>query len=550
MADENSKPDGPAPGAEADIPEVEAEIVVEGEASAQEGAFKDNVDDDAAKPDDKSPPKRMPFTPGVILFFAFAALALIVLAVWRFQGSGNGQVNKAPPQQVEALSTPDGAEGPETAAVETGPDFESSSSAATPGAAESATEEASSAANNSAADAGGEDPASDDPGKIANSQFADLKGELSDVSPVPEIPGGQGEVFLPPLNTEKIAPQSNQALRDEAKELSQSPVTTPPSSENSGVEAAPLTPSEPAFEFEEGNREGAGPDQGDANQQPSTVANDVSELDSSEEGDAATESQNATALAAADENAKLRNDISSLKEEFEAEKARLAQALEEERQRSALQRQEFETLRREYQATLDAQNKEENAELLELRARLDKIRNDEITPIARRVAAAAALKSLESAFNQGRAFLIELERFEQTMPGTPATSVLHKYAETGIVPAQQLKDRFSAAAGNALAAARKEQAKGLGGALIAQAQNIITIRPAKPQAGDRPAAVISRAEFSVKEGDLEGALVELAGLSAAARDAMAPWIDDTKSRIDAVAAMSELNNLIFSALSQ
>ena len=547
MADENSKPDGPAPGAEADIPEIEAEIVVEGEASAQEGAFKDNVDDDAAKPDDKSPPKRMPFTPGVILFFAFAALALIVLAVWRFQGSGNTQVNNTTPQQEEALSAPGNIDGQETAVAETGPDIENSGAAATQGAAENPTEEASSAANESAVDAGSEDPESNDPGKIANNQFADLKGELNDASPAPDISGGQGEIFLPPLNTEKIAPQTNQTLQDEAKGLSPSTVTTPPPSDNSAVDSAP---SQPAFEIEEGNREGPGPEQSDADRQTSAVASDVSELDPSKEGAAAAESENAIALAAADENAKLRNDLASLKQEFDVEKARMAQALEEERRRSALQQEELATLRREYQAALDVQNEEENAELLELRARLDKIRNDEITPIARRVAAAAALKSLESAFNEGRAFLIELEKFEQTMPGAPATSVLRKHAETGIVPTQQLKDRFSAAAGAALAAARKEQAEGLGGALIAQAQNIITIRPAKPQAGDGPAAVISRAEFAVKEGDLEGALAELAGLPAAGRDAMAPWIDDTKSRIDAASAMSELNNLIFGALSQ
>lgn len=544
MADETSKPDDPAPKNGADIPEIEAEIVEEGAPSAQEGAFTDrkpNADPAGTEKKDQPAPKRMPFTPGVILFFAFAAFALIVFAVWRLQGSGIVPVAEVQQQEEEALST-------DSAPEQIAPPEINQREEPAPNAGANVIDDAADDLVDANTDTAAQ--AEIDQGKIDNSQFADLENANDDIYPQTDAASGS-DVFLPPLGPSDAAKGGNQALQQAAKDAYRTfdPPAGSSLSRDEVEEMAPQTDEAPAFEIKDV----------DAGLNERTSDIDSPEAPDGDEEIATNVDRQARALladqadplsVASAENAKLLNDITAIKQSFEAENMQLAKALEDERQRNASQREEIETLRRDFQAAITARDQEVNTEVLELRERLNKIRNEEVTPIARRVAGAAALKSLERAFDKAGPFAIELDRFEHTAPGAPAIVILRQYASTGVVSTQILKDRFGAAASNALAAARKEQAKGIGGALVAQAQNVITIRPAKPRSGSGPGAVISRAEYAVESNDLAAALAELADLSPAGRDAMTAWLADAQVRIDATSAMGELNNKIFGALSR
>lgn len=544
MADESSKSDDPAPNNGADIPEIEAEIVEEGAPSAQEGVFTDreaNADPTDAEKKDQLAPKRMPFTPGVILFFAFAAFALIVFAVWRLQGPGNAPVAEAQQPEEEALSidsAPEDITPPEINQIEE----------PAPDVAGDALEDSSDEITDTNTDTSAQVDL--DQGKIENNQFAELKNTNDDINPITDAAPGS-DVFLPPLGSSDAAKGGNQGLQQAAKDAYRTfdPTAGSSLSGDENGETLPQTDDAPAFEFEDvdAGLEGRTSDNGITE---ARKGDDKIATNTEPEGFAALTNQADPSSDSSAENAKLLNDLSALKQRFEAEKMQLTKALEDERQRNAIQSEEIEGLRRDFQAAITARDEEATTQVLELRERLNKIRNDEVAPIARRVASVSALKSLERAFDEGRPFSTELDNFEQTAPGAPPITILRKYAGIGVVPMHSLKNRFGAAASNALAAARKEQAKGIGGALIAQAQNVITIRPAKPRPGSGPGAVISRAEYAVANNDLATALAELADLSPAGRDAMAPWIADAQARVDAISAMRKLNNQIFGALSQ
>ncbi len=549
MADESSKPDEPAANAGADIPEIEAEIVEEDAASAHESAFTDS--ETIANPADveaeaKPSPKRMPFTPGVILFFAFAAFALLVFAVWRLQGPDKTPVAEAQQHEEEAPPIDNAPKETDVPEINKNEDPAHASDFAV-----NVTDEAADDIDAANTESAGAAPIGAGRSKIENSQIAESKDTMSDLGAIPDS-ATRSEMFLPPLGSDKAKIDGNHGLQQTAKDAysAADPTTGSTLPENNGEAALPLTDAAPAFEVEDSEANRAAQNQSGADQQPLATVGHDGQAGASESKFAAAAGQTPPAPGGVEENAKLLNDIAGLKQSFEAEKAQLTMALEDERQRNANQREEIEVLRRDFQAALNARDDQANAELRELRERINKIRNDEITPIARQIAGAAALKSLERAFGEGRPFVAELDTFEQAAPGAPAVVILRKFAGAGIVPMRNLKDRFGAAASKALAAARKEQANGVAAALIAQAQNIITIRPAKPRSGAAPGAVISRAEYAVENNDLAGALAELENLPSAARDAMTPWIRDAQARNEVVSAMDDLNNLVFGALSQ
>ena len=63
-------------------------------------------------------------------------------------------------------------------------------------------------------------------------------------------------------------------------------------------------------------------------------------------------------------------------------------------------------------------------------------------------------------------------------------------------------------------------------------------RPGKE--GDSPDAVLSRAEASLGEGDLETALNELEALPPEGRAAMSDWLEQAELRLSVVTAIDEL----------
>ena len=83
---------------------------------------------------------------------------------------------------------------------------------------------------------------------------------------------------------------------------------------------------------------------------------------------------------------------------------------------------------------------------------------------------------------------------------------------------------------------------------VARLQNLVSVRPATPQEGDTPRAIISRAEYAVERDNFADALTELDRLPDAAKTAMAEWVNAAQARLDAANAIDDINRVLLSQL--
>jgi len=168
-------------------------------------------------------------------------------------------------------------------------------------------------------------------------------------------------------------------------------------------------------------------------------------------------------------------------------------------------------------------------EVADLSARLARIEAEQ-RRTASAAGAALATTALLQAAQTSRPFTAELAAVETLLPQAE-TSALRRLAQTGAPTRSMLADEFTAAAAEAAAAAR---APGKDAGPVAQLShalsNIVTIR--RIEGGTGADAIIIRAERLVRDGDLEGALVQMSRLPAPARTAFAPWIARAEPRIE------------------
>ncbi len=541
MADENEKSKSSTPGEDSAAPEVEAEIVTNDDPAAvfEDHDATDRVTDVNGR--DAPPQKTSTLTPGVILFIVFAAFALAVFAFWRIQPGGSAQSAGASKQAPDAGPSAIVQDRQSPDDVEAGGDA--------PGLQPEHMPRPQTRENVGDAVA---DPASSDVAaeKVENNDFTSLEDKPDLLEPVKD-PAIDDGVYLPPLPSDKTPSDDIQNMRQEAKETFR---LADPAQHTTPGENDDQTSGRQSDEITGFDLEGVDPDQSSdavaANNPADASDAELSETLASDGALASVGREIAPADNEINQNNKVANDLAALKATYRAETIRLENALEDERQRSAALREEIEALRRNFQAALDARSDQADEERAEMQARLDKIRNEEIAPAARRFENAMALKALAQAIDQGNEYSEELNRLEQAAPAAPAIEVLRKYAATGVATSSALKARFGAAARAGLVAAGREQASGFWGALSAQARNLISVRPANPQAGDSPRAVISRAEHAVEGGDLELALAQLELMPASSRVAMSEWVSDARARIEAEQALEALNGALLGQLSR
>lgn len=141
-------------------------------------------------------------------------------------------------------------------------------------------------------------------------------------------------------------------------------------------------------------------------------------------------------------------------------------------------------------------------------------------------AAAAALASalLAEAAESSRPFAAELAALERVLPMSPDALALRSLAESGAPTRAALAADFDDAAARAAVAARDPgEGAGFFARLTHALSAIVTIRRVGSTVGDRPDAVLARAERQVADGDIDGALRMLSALPAGAQEAMSAW---------------------------
>jgi hypothetical protein len=124
------------------------------------------------------------------------------------------------------------------------------------------------------------------------------------------------------------------------------------------------------------------------------------------------------------------------------------------------------------------------------------------------------------------------------LPGAPPA--LSRFANANPPSEASLRLAFPAAAREALAASRPAtEGKPLLTRLWAQAQDLVTIRQGdRVLVGDPAAGVLERARAALEAGDLAAAVAEVATLQGAAARAMATWLDQARSLLEARAALA------------
>ena len=156
---------------------------------------------------------------------------------------------------------------------------------------------------------------------------------------------------------------------------------------------------------------------------------------------------------------------------------------------------------------------------------------------------AVALAELRAALESGAPFGAAIATLRET--GVEVPEALLRNAASGVPTLAALRQRFPAAARAALEAAiRATTDESLASRVAAFLKSQIGIRSLAPRSGNDPDAILSRAEAALRSGDLAAALAELENLPPEAREAMAPWLDDARRRLEVQRAFAGLQTAL------
>ncbi len=125
-----------------------------------------------------------------------------------------------------------------------------------------------------------------------------------------------------------------------------------------------------------------------------------------------------------------------------------------------------------------------------------------------------------------------------------ALATLAGHAESGLRAQAQLSAAFAPVALAVVKAAAIPPEAGTMDRLLAEAGNLVTIRPVGNVAGDDAAARVARAEAALGANNLGMAVHELEGLDGAALAAAGPWMAEAKARLGALTAADMLDGEI------
>lgn len=209
-------------------------------------------------------------------------------------------------------------------------------------------------------------------------------------------------------------------------------------------------------------------------------------------------------------------------------------------------------------ARLDGAGAEAAATLEDLGVRVGKLETEQRAFTDGGAALGVAFGVLSQAVAGSAPYAAPLATFEEVVvsrnpsasleqiAGEPGAAALRGGAATGLVSVAALSARFDEASRAALAAAT-QSAEGDGGVaqdIARRLSSLVVVRRTTEAEGTDPAAVLSRAEARLAEGDAQAALAEIGALPEPARAAMGSWLDDLTRRVAAEAALDALRGAL------
>jgi len=173
--------------------------------------------------------------------------------------------------------------------------------------------------------------------------------------------------------------------------------------------------------------------------------------------------------------------------------------------------------------------------------------------VANAVALALAVGRLQRTLDSGAPYVEVLATLRSIAGGdadiAAALDQLAPQAASGVATRVRLAREFPAVARVTVAAAESEAATDWTERALQRVESVVSIRRiGLDVAGDAPQARIARAEAKLSDGDLSGAVDELAGLQGAAATAAAPWRERAAARLAGEAAAARLETLAIARL--
>jgi hypothetical protein len=145
--------------------------------------------------------------------------------------------------------------------------------------------------------------------------------------------------------------------------------------------------------------------------------------------------------------------------------------------------------------------------------------------------------TLNAAVERGAPFAAELAAAKAAAPDPKVLAALEPFASSGVPSAAVLTRELTALMpAVAKAVGTSSHGGGIMDRLRASAEKVVTIRPIDETPGDDPAAIVRRIEIRAEQGNLNGAMAEIAKLPEAARVLTKEWVARAQARSAAVDA--------------
>ena len=151
------------------------------------------------------------------------------------------------------------------------------------------------------------------------------------------------------------------------------------------------------------------------------------------------------------------------------------------------------------------------------------------------------ISQIGRALDNGAVFSNEIQELEMLQSRTIPLR-LKESAKVGVATMFELTTAFPDFARKTIIASRKEKETPNQNNLIAFIKTQLKARSLKPVEGDSTDAILSRAEFKLKQGDLAGCLEELKNLDVMARDSMSEWTINALNLLETINSYKNLLN--------
>ncbi|MGH1369891.1 MAG: COG4223 family protein [Maritimibacter sp.] len=200
-----------------------------------------------------------------------------------------------------------------------------------------------------------------------------------------------------------------------------------------------------------------------------------------------------------------------------------------------------------YERELTAMRSMLDAELAKITATQENAKELEVSAAesAKAAAARAALSRIMAALETGRPFDQAVFDYE-TATGETVPAQLADLAKGGAPTLITLQDDFPDLALKALdASIRAAVEDGSMNKVNAFMRTQLGMRSLEPKEGDDPDAILSRAEFALKNGNISGSLAEIETLPEVAKTILSDWVARAQTRANALEAgqaLAEMNN--------